>query len=418
MEPAGRLMPQDWMTAPETRAVVAALTAGGREVRYVGGCVRDAALGRRVKDIDLATPDPPETVMALLQRAGLKAVPTGLDHGTVTAVSGHHPFEITTLREDVETYGRHARVAFTDDWKADAARRDFTINALSCAPDGTLYDPFGGLDDLGTGRVRFVGDARQRIREDYLRLLRFFRFHAHYGHDAPDPQGLAAAAEFAPKLAGLSGERVRDELMKLLDAPDPAAVLRIMAAHRILEPVLPEATEVEALAALVALEAETGEGGDTLRRLAVLLDPARSDPDSLAERLRLSRHEREWLARLLHPRRTVAAELSGHELRVALYRLGAEQVRDLLLLDAARRRACGDALEPRAVTAALAETHAWHPKRFPLRGRDAKALGVPAGPRIGALLGQVEAWWQAEDFAPDREACLQRLEALVRQEAG
>ena len=232
MTPAGRLEPQPWMSAPETRAVVAALSADGAELRFVGGCVRDALADRPVTDFDLATPEPPERVVALLQRAGIKAVPTGIEHGTITAVSGGMPFEVTTLREDVETYGRHAKVAFTDDWVADAARRDFTINALSCSPEGLLYDPFDGLKDLEAGRVRFVGDARARIHEDALRLLRFFRFHAHYGRGAPDLDGLAAASDLAPHLAALSGERVRNELLRLLAAPDPVPVVDIMLARK------------------------------------------------------------------------------------------------------------------------------------------------------------------------------------------
>ena len=234
--------------APETQAVLAALGADGTELRFVGGCVRDAVAGRPVKDVDLATPDPPERVTALLERAGIKAVPTGLEHGTVTAVSGGRPFEVTTLRVDVETYGRRARVAYTDDWQADAARRDLTINALSCAPDGTLYDPFGGLGDLRGGRVRFIGDPRQRIREDYLRLLRFFRFHAHYGKGGPDPEGLAAATELAAEATDLSGERVRDELLKLLAADDPLPVLELMHAHGVLRSFLPETAGMAVLA--------------------------------------------------------------------------------------------------------------------------------------------------------------------------
>jgi hypothetical protein len=251
MEPArkiARIEPQSWMTAPHTRAVLAALSAEGAAPRFVGGCVRDAELGRPVKDIDIATPDPPERVLALLERAGLKAVPTGLAHGTVTAISRGRPFEVTSLRIDVETYGRHAKVEFTDDWQADAGRRDLTINALSCAPDGRIFDYFGGLEDLRAGRVRFVGDPRARIREDYLRLLRFFRFHAHYGRGAPDPEGLAAAGELAPKATKLSGERVRAELLRLLAAPDPVPVLDLMAARGVLRVFLPEAADTAALA--------------------------------------------------------------------------------------------------------------------------------------------------------------------------
>ena len=222
MEPSGHLDLQTWMKADETRAMVEVLRAGGQTVRFVGGCVRDAVLERAVKDIDLATPDPPETVIERLEQAGLGAVPTGIDHGTVTAVVGEAHFEITTLRRDVETYGRRARVEFTDDWVADASRRDFTINALFCDPDGTLYDPTGGLGDLKAGRVRFIGDPAQRIDEDVLRILRFFRFHAWYGQEALDQEGFAACRALAHRLPALSGERVAGELFRLLDAADPS----------------------------------------------------------------------------------------------------------------------------------------------------------------------------------------------------
>ncbi|MDX1426079.1 MAG: CCA tRNA nucleotidyltransferase, partial [Kiloniellales bacterium] len=276
MEPAGKIAPQDWMTAPATRAVLAALGAEGAVPRFVGGCVRDAVVARPVTDVDIATPDPPQRVIALIERAGLKAVPTGLAHGTVTAVADGRPFEVTSLRVDVETYGRHAKVAFTDDWQADAARRDLTINALSCDPDGRIYDYFGGLADLRAGRVRFVGEPRARIREDYLRLLRFFRFHAHYGRGAPDPEGLAAAGELAPEATHLSGERVRAELLRLLAAPDPAPVVAVMAAAGVLRAFLPEAGPgpdgAAALAALGELPGATAEP-DPLLRLAALLPP-------------------------------------------------------------------------------------------------------------------------------------------------
>ncbi|MEE8534186.1 MAG: CCA tRNA nucleotidyltransferase, partial [Alphaproteobacteria bacterium] len=235
------------MKAPATRAVVDALTADSAEVRFVGGCVRDAVAGRKVTDVDIATPDPPETVTRLLEAAGIRVVPTGIAHGTVTAVIRHRHFEITTLRRDVETYGRRAKVAFTDDWTADAARRDFTINALFCDPDGTLYDPFGGIDDLDAGRVRFVGDAVKRIKEDVLRLLRFFRFYAHYGRPPPDAEALAACRAMARALPGLSGERVSAELLRLLAAPDPAAVLALMIEAEVLAFVLPEVAGLDAL---------------------------------------------------------------------------------------------------------------------------------------------------------------------------
>lgn len=413
MEPAGEIPLQDWMAASETRAVVSALTADGQTVRFVGGCVRDTLIGRPVQDIDVATPDPPETVMALLQRAGLKAVPTGLDHGTVTAVSDHHPFEITTLRTDVETYGRRARVAFTDDWVADAARRDFTMNAMFCSPDGTVYDAFGGWRDLLDGRVRFVGDADRRIREDYLRLLRFFRFHAHYGRGEPDADGLAAAVRHADRLADLAGERIHDELGKLLRAPEPGPVAETMDAHAILAAVLPEARRPRTLAALARIEAEAGATPEPIRRLAAWLLPDRSDPEALAARLRLSKRERKHLAALLAPPVAVAADAAPEDLRSALYRHGPDLVRDLLLLDAARRGAGRATIDPATVRAGLAEIAAWKPRRLPIDGRDVRALDVPAGPRTGELLRAVEDWWIACDFAPDREACLARLAELA-----
>ncbi len=406
--------------APETQAVLAALSADGAEPRFVGGCVRDAVAGRPVKDVDLATPDPPERVTALLERAGIKAVPTGLEHGTVTAVSGGRPFEVTTLRVDVETYGRRARVAYTDDWQADAARRDLTINALSCAPDGTLYDPFGGLGDLRDGRVRFIGDPRQRIREDYLRLLRFFRFHAHYGKGGPDPEGLAAATELAAEATDLSGERVRDELLKLLAADDPLPVLELMHAHGVLRSFLPETAGMAALAGLLTVEPDD-DAPDSLRRLAAVLEPDLNAAEAVAKRLRLSRAERERLGQLLSsggpPDAAVRVGMPETRLRVALYRLGAEAARDGLLLDWARRPEDARSKLREDLQSGLAVMAAWRPMRFPLQGRDAVALGIQPGPGLGALLAEIEAWWIAEDFQPDRQACLARLKNLAADAA-
>jgi poly(A) polymerase len=414
MTPAGKIEPQPWMTAPETRAVVAALTAGGAELRFVGGCVRDAVAERPVTDVDLATPEPPERVIALLERAGLKAVPTGIDHGTITAVSGGMPFEVTTLRVDVETYGRHAKVTFTDDWVADAARRDFTINALSCSPEGLLYDPFGGLKDLEAGQVRFVGDARARIREDYLRLLRFFRFHAHYGRGAPDLEGLAAASDLAPHLATLSGERIRNELFRLLTAPDPVSVLDIMLARAILAPVLPEARDQGRLAALLhAGPPELHE--DPVLRLAALLATDRDGAAGVARRLRLSRDQRERLADLAAPPAGLAVGIAPLALRRFIYRLGAARVRDLVLLDWAGRRSGGQRPGHGLLDEALDEVARWQPKALPVQGRDLQKLGVPSGPELGRLMAQVEDWWIAQDFHPDRKACLERLQKMVSE---
>ncbi len=414
------------MTAPETRRVVAALTAKGAEVRFVGGCVRDAILGRAVKDIDIATHDPPETVMALLAAAGIEAIPTGVAHGTVTAVVGRQRFEITTLREDVETYGRRAKVAFTDNWTADAARRDLTINALFLAPDGTLFDPFGGLADLEAGRIRFVGDARTRIKEDVLRLLRFFRFYAHYGKPPPDAGALAACRELAPLLPTLSGERVAGETLKLLTAPDPASTVELMIEQGVLAHALPEADGVARLRALVTLEG-IGTGADPLRRLAALIDPAKgaAGANATADRLRLSNAERERLVALAAPEIAVDSEMTTKAVSRALYRLGAARFRDLALLAWAVEIAAAGPSARRTVDprvrgdwrALLAAAEAWTPLSLPVKGRDALDLGVPAGPKVGALLAALEAWWIEEDFKPDRAACLRKLAELARKKA-
>jgi poly(A) polymerase len=408
------------MKAPATERVLAALGAKGAEVRFVGGCVRDAILGRSVKDIDIATHDPPEAVIALLEAADIKVVPTGIAHGTVTAVIGPHHFEITTLRRDVETYGRRAKVAFTGDWAADAARRDLTINALFAAPDGTLYDPFGGLEDLHEGRIRFVGDARTRIREDVLRLLRFFRFFAHYGKPPPDAEALAACRELAPLLPTLSGERVAAETLKLLSAPEPASVVALMIEEGIVAHFLPEADGVAPLRALVTLEG-LGPGTDALRRLAALLDPRQGakGADALALRLRFSNAERERLVALAAPAEVLEPEMSEKLQRLLLYRLGAQRFRDLALLAWAHEIARSGP-SPRRVTEAwrahLAAAASWTPRQLPVKGRDALRLGVPAGPKLGQLIAALEAWWIEEDFRPGREACLAKLKALAQSE--
>ncbi len=406
MKANGKLPPQSWMTAPATRAVTAALMAKGDEVRFVGGCVRDAVAKRPVKDIDLATPAKPERVMALLRDAGIKVVPTGLRHGTVTAVVEHQSFEITTLRLDVETYGRHAKVAFTDDWVADAARRDLTFNALSCRPDGTLFDPFGGVDDLRAGRVRFVGDARSRIEEDYLRLLRFFRFQATFGRGEPDAAAVAAASELAPNLTRLSGERLHNELTRLLAAKDPAPVVELMLARGVLAPILPEAGNLARLRELIAI----APAADSLLRLAALLQTDTAGARAIAERLRLSNREAarlEWLAASRSP---IAADMPEAELRRALYKLGGASVGDAILLDWAGRKALGAPADDALLRAALRLVAAGEPAVLPLDGADLLDRGVPQGPAIGELLGQIEAWWVERDFAPDRAACLAELE--------
>ncbi len=415
MTVAARLAPQPWMTAPESRAVFDALVAGGADARFVGGCVRDAWLGRPVKDIDIATHAPPERVMELLAAAGIRAIPTGIAHGTVTALSGGRPYEITTLRRDVESFGRHARVEFTDDWMEDAARRDLTMNALSCTADGLVHDPFGGLADLAAGRVRFVGDARRRIAEDVLRLLRFFRFHAHYGRGAPDADALAACTELAPRLPTLSGERVRGELFRLLTAPGAAAVWRLMIGQGVMAPLLPTATATGRLDRLARLEHDLDEPPDPTRRLAAVLEEEdRAGALAVAGTLRLSNGERDRLAALVEPPVALSPADDRIRLRQALYRVGdAALYRDLMLMAALD---CGGPLDLTALRAARAVADDLPALRLPIAGRDLLALGVGRGPGLGRLLKQVEAWWIAADFRPDHAACL--AEARVSMTAG
>jgi poly(A) polymerase len=419
-----RLEPQPWMTAPETVAVMSALASAGGEARFVGGCVRDALLGRAVTDVDIATHEPPERVMNLLSRAGIKAVPTGIKHGTVTAVVGRKHFEITTLRRDGETYGRHARVEYTNDWAADAARRDFTMNALFCGADGTIYDPFGGLADLRAQRVRFVGDPEARIREDVLRLLRFFRFHAHYGTPPPDAAALAACRSLAPLLPTLSGERICAETLKLLSAPQPADVVDLMGETGVLAHFLPEATGNDRLRALVAIEGSAPRDlvprTDPLRRLAALLDGSEASALAVATRLRFSNTERDRVIGLAGDPEP-SPDLDAPARRRLIYRLGPTRYRDRALIAWAAAVAGGAATDPRVTEAwidVLKSGAEWPAPRFPLKGRDAVKLGVPPGPAVGRLMATLEDWWIAGDFQADREACLAELRQRAAAVAG
>lgn len=415
--PPRKLPPQKWLRAATTRRVVAALSAEGAEVRFVGGCIRDSLVGRPVKDVDIATHLVPDEVMRLLQAAGIKTIPTGLAHGTITAVADGQPFEITTLREDVETYGRHAKVAFTDDWTADAARRDFTFNALSCTPDRTLYDPFAGIADLRAGRVRFVGNARARIEEDYLRLLRLFRFQAHYGRKRIEAAVLEIARELAPALRQLSGERVREELLKLLSAANPVPVVALMIEHKVLQEALPVAgTTPDSLGVLRALlrAEDANEPIDPVLRLAALIAPERLAAEAVGERLRLSRRQLFALVYLAAPPVNPSTKTPVKHRHRAARKLGAVLYGKLLRLDWARAHADKPRARPGArLAAALHDVARLAGASFPIHGRDALALGIPEGPELGGLLEQVEDWWAENDFSPNRRQCLRHLKALA-----
>lgn len=410
-----RIEPKPWMNAPETRAVMKALAADGGEVRFVGGCVRDSILDLPVGDIDIATHEPPQRVIELLTAAGIKALPTGIEHGTVTAVVDGEHFEITTLRLDVKTHGRRAEVAFTDDWSEDAARRDLTINALSMTEAGDIHDPIGGLEDLAAGRVRFVGDAETRITEDVLRLLRFFRFVAYYGRSPVDAEALAAAGKLAHLLPTLSGERVWRELRRLLCAPKPAAIFQLMADHGVLGPLLPGTAWIARLAALVEVEAvEAAASSDPIRRLAALVKLDEATAVALAERLRFSRKERTRLKGMTRVEVPMPPEAGPRQYRAAIYRLGMVPFRDVVFLAWAEARAKphGTALDA-GFAAALDAAAGWPRPDLPIKGEDAVRLGLAPGPGVGRALERVEVWWIDEDFTPDRAACLERLEEVI-----
>ncbi len=398
-----------WITAAPTRAVIEALEAKGGPgcARFVGGCVRDTLLRRDGPelDIDIATPLPPAEVIAALEAAGLKAVPTGIEHGTITAVAKGRPFEITTLRRDVETDGRRALVAFTEDWAQDAARRDFRLNALYAEPDGRLHDPTGGgVDDAHAGRIVFVGEPETRIAEDYLRILRFFRFYAAYGRGEPDAAGLAACASLRQGLLGLSGERTAKELLKLLAAPDPRPALAAMADAGVLGMLLPGVDDLERLNGLVEVE---GDVPDPVLRLAALLPDDHERLRVGIARLRLANATRDRLLAACSDETALAADMPAQAARAAIYRLGRATFIDRIQLAWAGAPAQASAAWATLLT--LAES--WTPPPFPLTGADIKALGIAEGPRVGELRRALEAWWIAQDFAPDRNATLAELRA-------
>lgn len=414
--PWGQLGPVPWLSWPETRAVVDALQAEGTAVRFVGGCVRDALLGVLPRDIDLATPDPPDTVIRLLEQAGLRCIPTGLKHGTVTARVGEHSFEITTLREDVETDGRHAVVQWSSCWMADAARRDFTINALSATPDGAVYDYFDGLDHLSHGWVAFVGRPMQRIAEDWLRILRFFRFYARFGRPPASANALSACQVLAPHLRELSAERIRDELTGILDTPGCADVLLLMRGARVLEYVLPEAGAFGRLRQLVFLETRglvmDGIEPDPLRRLAAVLHTDPHTAIQVARRLRLSSAQVQRLFILSDT--TPCPDPDGGEptLLPALFRMGRKTVVDIMLLvwsseRDGEHRLCPrrSALWQRALDLALSLPV----PSFPLKGRDLLANGYRSGPLLGRELARLQGEWLHSGCRLDRTALLSSL---------
>jgi tRNA nucleotidyltransferase/poly(A) polymerase len=392
-----------FLRAPGVVAIFTAL--GGSETRIVGGAVRDALLGRAVGEIDFATRMPPDAVIAAVEAAGLKAVPTGLAHGTVTVVAHGAGYEVTTLRRDVETDGRRAVVAFTEDWEEDAARRDFTMNALYCAADGTVFDPAGGYEDLRAGRVRFIGSAEERIREDYLRILRFFRFFAWFGSGRPDADGLRAVARLKAGMTVLSAERVWRELKRLLAAPDPARALLWMRTTEVLQTALPESWGIDALPRLLAAEPELGIDPDPMLRLEAILPPRRSRIEELAARLRLSGAERD---RLLAWADAPEADpdLTEADLRKRLYRSGAAGAHDRIVHAFAREHEAGKAAVAGHLRKQRDVVLGWQKPRFPVSGDDLARQGMSAGPAMGERLRELEDRWVESGFALSREELL------------
>lgn len=411
---------EPWFQEPGLTWIFTLLNADGGEGRVVGGAVRNSLMGLPVSDIDIATTLRPEKVMERAAAAGIKAVPTGIEHGTVTLVLDGKPFEVTTLRRDVETDGRHAVVAFSTDWRADAERRDLTINALYAGADGEVIDLVGGLPDIEKRNVRFIGDAATRIAEDYLRILRFFRFFAYYGSGRPDADGLRACAAARANLASLSAERVWSEMKKLLSAGDPGRALLWMRQVGVLTEVLPETEKwgIDAIPALISAERILGWRPDPLLRLAAVVPPDVMRLEQLAVRLRLSNAEaaalRGWA---LAP--AIKDDLSLSALDRLLYRYGTDGIRMRLKLALAAARAKAET-EPEEMSRTvrfgrlLDRTQTWKKPVLPVSGADIINSGIPAGPRVGELLSALEREWLEGNFSADREALLVRLREMTK----
>ena len=392
-----RLPEAEWQKRPGMRQLLPVIGADRGDSRFVGGCVRDALLGLPVSDIDIATRLRPEEVLDRLREAKIKAVPTGLAHGTVTAVLNGQPIEITSLRRDVSTDGRRATIAFTDDWREDAARRDFTINALSADPiSREVFDYFHGEQDIEAHRVRFIGDPFQRIAEDHLRILRFFRFHARFGKGEPDAAGLEACARRANDLMALSRERIADELLKILSLPNPAATLQLMVDRGIWKPVLPEIDRsgIDRLRRLIEREQVAGSGADPVRRLAALLPPDAELAEAVGMRLRLSKKQTKRLV-------SAAARPAGDDQapRALAYRIGVEEAVDRLLL--------GED-DPKTLRQKVAELTDWKRPRLGIGGGELIGMGLSPGPLVARTLQAIEQEWVDRGF-PDAD-----VQALAR----
>jgi poly(A) polymerase len=387
-----------WLTGGSLARILEVLDCDGEEARVVGGAVRNALIGQPVHEIDVATTARPDEILRRAEQAHLRAVPTGIDHGTVTLVADGTPFEVTTLREDVETFGRKARVEFGRDWRRDAERRDFTINALSLSRDGVVHDYVGGLADLDARRVRFIGDAAQRIAEDYLRILRFFRFHAAYGEGEPDPAALHACIVARSGLGSLSRERVRMELLKLVVARRASDAIRVMADAGLLIIILGGVAYLASFDRMTAIEASLDDKPDAVRRLSALAVATTEDAERLFERLRLTNAEHDRLRGMADGWWRIGAPLMPQQARALLYRLGPLRFTDRVLLAWSRSQDKSDDPGWRDLVALPAR---WQPPACPIMAADLMARGLAKGPALGLALREAEAAWIAADFPLD-----------------
>ncbi len=409
------------MTAPPVRAVLKALGAPDTDVRFVGGCVRDAILGRPIKDIDLATPDLPETVIAKLEAAGLKAVPTGLSHGTITAVAEGRGFEVTTLRSDTACDGRHAAVEFTTDWQEDASRRDFTFNAMSLLPDGQVFDPFGGVADAEAGHVRFVGEPKDRIQEDYLRILRYFRFLASHGTAVPDPNTLKACENLRSGLAHLSAERVAGEFVKLLSTPNPLPSVQAMASTGVLNDLFPGARVAPDFEKLISQEGRFDASRQTdvfwLTRWIALMSESAAKAAAV---MKFSAKHCRTLETIISAAKTAPGSQNPPDLYQYLYKFvgganGAEVALAGIRLASAR---VGDKAQEAGWSKFYEVVKDWTPVGFPLTGKDVQNTGVQQGPEIGYLLQSVKATWIDQGFKANKTELLRRLKTKLTPPRG
>lgn len=399
---------QPWMTSQEIKEIFDAL--GKENTRFVGGCIRNALIGKEITDIDIATSLVPEETIKRLKTSKIRVIPTGLKHGTVTAILNRKNFEITTLRKDVECDGRHAKVAFTDDWKEDAARRDFTINAMSCSLDGKIFDYFGGLEDLDKRLIKFVGDAEQRCKEDYLRILRFFRFFAYYGHMPMDKESLKACQSQAGNISGLSGERIQAEMLKLFLADNLLEAISVMHTKHILQYALPiENLNFDRLEKLIIAEEENKIKPNNIRRLAALIKTdglTKNQTENLSDKWKLSNKDKKLLQNLSLSKIEISPDSQEIDNKKLIRKLGSDIFTDLILIGWNKNYNT-------QYKAILKLAKEWKPPVFPVNGGDMQKLGVPSGEKLGKMLKKADKWWEDNNFIPDKEAIINYIKTLI-----